>query len=121
MCARAGKRAKAGGGSSAGRLRFAGRSRGIRLVLSDRQLADLGVNLPPFHGLCRTNTIPGDYTLRGEGRAEGSMLWIQLLEKSDDKSQYLISFQNIFMNLQLTNERLSDICLVVSIYGKSTN
>ena len=28
--------------------------------LSDRQLADLGVSLPPFHGLCRTTTVPGD-------------------------------------------------------------
>ena len=30
----------------------------FRRELSDRQLMDLGVSFPPFHGLCRTTTVP---------------------------------------------------------------
>jgi len=27
-------------------------------AVSDRELMDLDVNFPPYHGLCRTTTVP---------------------------------------------------------------
>ena len=29
-------------------------------AVSDRELMDLGVSFPPYHGLCRTTTLPAD-------------------------------------------------------------